>query len=927
MPSERARRRLVLALIALAALYLVAHAVASSFVLGALWDWRVFEGAWYDHAWELELVHQARLGNWSGRDFHYPRGPLWQWIAWLGSRPWADFDGPRTLAGLDLCFHILALITLGWIVWRRVAGTWRRLAVLCVLGSVHYAVGVPSFRALLSTVLVLVYLNPEDDAPSWRRGFACAAVLTTGLLISFDRFGLGAVSLAAMFTAELALARLEHAPLQVPWRRGVRTAGAILASLLVVALIGAALGADPVEYVVGQRRIASGYATGMRSEWQVGVPPINVLAFFVVGAGLFVVGARARWSRPSLVWIAGALPSALFGVVTADQGHVFMAILPLIVVLTLVAARAADASWLRLSSGVLAAAALLGWLGTYPGFFSPHPRVFADAWAVLAGDKRPDRGFRSDHGRAVAWARAIVAAERPRCMSISPSLGVVHAFAEIPGPSQLGLRWNEPLQRQLAERIREADCPIHLHSFISFDDIGGSWFLGPDFLAIAERYRFDERVGIGVVAMRRRETSAPAREVAIATASDAVTHLVSLPSELRIPLSRRVRGDSILRLRYALETPLWRAQLGGVPWVEWRFEREGAPIGEWEPLHHLRRGEGEVLLSPDAEAVEHRWILERPVDRERFADALQLRFRPRGATTAAEVGFATLALTELRPPPLTRPPETPSCRESVDLLEEIRAGRSFARMTSPGLSQHHFNLEPNPYPVPLAEVFFRLRPCPGACLRARLGVAAEATESDGVDFQFHSIRGVERVLLEELHVPAGGEERAVELPLDRWPERSQLLRIGTETGEGESSDYAFVARPSVGPCSARSWLGEAISRGDATVEAGEARVEGADIVTGEGVTRVAYPVFVIDSTCIGMGASAASPVHARVMVSLRVDGLEQVVRRHYGTLGPTPVALVDGLHDWGGRETTLVVEAESDSPVRLWGPNLYRCPE
>lgn len=923
MTSERAGRLLF----ALVALYLVVHAATAAYVLGALWDWRAFEGAWFDHAWELELVYQARLGHWSGRDFHYPRGPLWQAIAWLAGRPWAAFEGPRTLAGIDLAFHLLAIGTLVGIVLRRVRGAWRQLVILCALGSVSYAVGVPTFRALLSVLLVLLYVTPEDEEPSWGGAARCAGVLGLSLLVSFDRFGLGALSLLAMAVVELGLARARREALGPALRRAWMTAAAVIAMLAVLSLVGWALGADPVAFVVEQRRIASGYATGMRSEWHVGVPPINVLAFFVAAGALLLVGARARWSRGSLTWIAGALPFALFGVVTSDQGHVFMALLPLIVVLTLVAARAGTESWLRLGSGVLAATALLGWLGTYPESFSPHPRAFADALEVLSGDKRPDRGFRSDHGRAVAWARSLRGPERPACMSVSPSLGVVHAMAQIPGPTQLGLRWNESLQARLARSIREADCPIHLHSFISFDDIGGSWFLGADFLAVAERYRFDERVGVGVIAMRRRESPAPPAVALVDASGEGRSRRVTLPGELVYPFDRAMTPEQIVRVSYRLETPAWRAQLGGAPWVEWRFEHDGEALGEWETLHHLHAGDGEVLLALDPESVEHRWILERPLGREIEADALRLRFRRRGVLTDEQIGFALRELAILSPPPMTRPPEPAGCRAEVDLLQEMRAGRSFARMTSPRPSERHFNIEPNPHPVPLAEVFFRVRPCADSCFRARLGVAADPGVSDGARFEIHLIRGGDRARLYDAQVPAGGREVGVELPLDLWPDRPQLIRVGTRTGEGEANDYAFVAQPTIGPCSARTMLATALARDEAEVEEGEVRVDGRDLVLGPGVARVAHPLHVIDSTCLGLGASAEQATDARVSVWLRVDDLDQVLRRHRGTLTPTPIPLVDGLHDWVEREATLVLEVESERPVRLWGPNLYRCGE
>lgn len=879
---------------------LVAQALCSAYVLGALFDWRTFQTGWYDHAWQLEVAWQARQGDWSGRDFHYPRGPLWQAVAWIASQPWHDrLVASDTLAGIALVFRLASLFAVAWIAWRRVERPWARVIVLAVLATLSFGAGVPTVRAILSAVVVLVYV-PEDDREARSSPIAAALLSGVALLLSFDRF---AIALMGIFAATLAewLARWRaRDERRIALDRALRFALALLAVLVAIVLVAMIAGADPLAYVAGQRQLAAGYATGMRTPWYVGVPAANVVALFVFAAAIGISALVLRQRPHVAAWIAGTMPPAVFGLVTSDPGHMFMAMLPLACVLVLLAASARVALALRACSGVVAAVAIVGWLGTYPDAISVRPGDFADAWAVAHGAKRPDRDFTSDHSSAIGWARSLVRREHPRCIAAWPSLSIVHALADVPGPTELAIRWNDDMQRDLARRIEREDCPVYLHHVLSFDDIGGAWFLGPDFVVLAERYRFERRIGAALVSMRRREV--PARAPVRSLAVERIDRMLELPGELVIPLGAEVPGESVVRLDYELGLSSLRAQLGGIPFGEWRFEHRGEPVGRWQTLHHLRAGAGTVYLAPDPEAVEWRWMAGARVEPPVVADALRIRLTPRGALSPRSTRFAVRSVERIDAPGDPPAPPAAWCEPTIDLVDRLRHGRAYARNVAPRPSRVHFQLEPRPPGTGLAEVLFPVRPCEDACFFASVGVNAEPGASDGVVFEAHLIHDRDRPLLEEVAVPAGGEV-ALEIPIDHWHGEPQLLRIGTTPGASSANDYAFVSAPRIGPCSARAWLGG--SSRDVDVPA-----------SGLTLTR---SLRVIESTCFATGVDSGEPVPLSVRVA--VDGVEHVLHDALTERG-----FVVGLHDWTRRDVTLIVEVgRNDAPVRLLGPHLYAC--
>ncbi|MCZ7686067.1 MAG: hypothetical protein M5U28_47830 [Sandaracinaceae bacterium] len=126
---------------------------------------------------------------------------------------------------------------------------------------------------MLSALVILAYVPPEARAPTFRDALPAALLCGIALLLSFDRFALALLGVALAAGAEWLARTVRRESPRVALLRALRFA-ALLGVVLAVIGLGAVLaGADLLEYVVGQRQLAAGYASGMRTPWYVGVPP------------------------------------------------------------------------------------------------------------------------------------------------------------------------------------------------------------------------------------------------------------------------------------------------------------------------------------------------------------------------------------------------------------------------------------------------------------------------------------------------------------------------------------------------------------------------------------------------------------------------------------------------------------------------------
>ena len=929
--------------LAVAMSWFVLSALAAGFQLGALWDLRSFHLDPWDSAWRLELAWMGSEGRWSGRDFDYPRGPLWQLVA-AGASVVAGGSWGGTLGFLHAFFALGSVGIVTWLVLRHEASAWGRVFAFCALALLTNTAGVATFRAFLPVAAIVTYLpaRPDSDTP-WRSALTTAAITLAGLLISFDRFGTIGLAILAMALTDLAVRFWwRRAPQEALWR-ALRYGASLLALGGVTWLALLPLGFDLVDYVTGQRELMAAYAVNMAVGWEVAVPVANIRALFAA-CGLLLIVPVLRRREPEerrhvdLAWLAGALPAVSFASVRSDEGHMILAMTPALCVLVLIAMGAIEglATSRRYVAGVVAAVAIIGWLGTYPHATAGHPDALLNSYAALSGDKRPDTAYRSDVGTVRAWLEA--RREALPCVALAADFTVLHAVTGIGGPTELGLRWSPELKRRLARKIREAACPYFIYSVRNFDAPGHSWSFGDDFLEVARAYEHEARLGGTAIAMRRREE--PLTIPVSRLATEPVTVRLALPGRAEVPLGEPIEGTDLLRLRVRVEMSAWRAYLGGTPEIEWRFEQDGEATSPWRRLYHLSLGrEHTVWVSPDPEGAEWRWITGRPPVRHRSADTLVFRASARGAFSPEALRLEVLALDRLTPP---TPPRAPiaECTPQVDLLRDLHAGRAYSRWVAPNPSDLHFHLEPQPEDQPLAEILFPIVPCEDTCLRANVAVQASPERSDGVVFDVHVIDGEQRPRLHRAHVPAGGEELPVEVALGPWAGREVLLRLGTLYGEERAYDDAVVVEPQLTRCEARRDLASALRRSRATVErgaasAGEGGSGGADDVRVDaGGAEIRWRLTAVPDTCVSFDAIAPEEgTEGAMQVVWRVrDGdVEHVlwegrVESGAGRLGVPERALFD----WTGRRIDVVwdispAEGREGAPVRLLSPRAYPC--
>lgn len=933
--SRRATSRLPTLALALAASYFVLCAVATTIAQGLLWDLRAYHRDPIDSTWRVELAWRAWHGEWAGIDFHYPRGPLWQVWGWTAASL-AGGDVPWTLALLGLGFHLATLALLLALVLRAVPHPWWRVGAFVACALLSNTSGIETFRGALPLLVLFVLvpreLGAEPEPRPWRAALAAGAITTLAALVSFDRlYAIGVCATAAAGFEVLARFRHRLAPKEA-LSRALRYGAACAACFAVALLLLAAFGGDPIEAIEAQRSIGASYASNMSTEWRVDVPRANVTGLFAgclaLAVGILLVAREGRGMAAG-VWLTGALPAVTFAFMRADEGHMIISMTPALVVLFFVAAGAsAGAPMLaRWSAGVLATMAVVGWFGTYPGNVAGHPRALTDAALAIRGDKGPDHAFRTDVRYATEWAAGELA-RTDGCLAVSAPITILHPLLDARGPTELGLRWDEGIQRAVAERLERARCPIFVYAVVNYDEFGESWPFGPDFVTVARTYVPVRQLGPATLGMRRRRSPRAVTREPVAEPEPSAP-AVAVPGELRVPLTRTVRGTDLVELELSLDFPRWRALAGGVPLVEWRFEHEGEGVSPWRQLFHLGVGEPvRTQVSVDPEAAEWFWITSHEPSVERVADALALRVSRRGVASPAEVSLRVHGVTRLSIEPDPVPPPA-RCDASIDLLERVRRSQgALVRQASPDPGPYHFNLEPSAPDTRLAEVLFPIVPCEDGCLFAKFSVQADPSESDGAIAEVHVLDFPARSLLRQLHVPPGGAEHPLEVWLGPWAGRRVLLRIGTLAGASHGNDYVKVVVPRVGQCSARGELAEALLSARATATRGAPEVRGRDVFVPPDGAEVRMPVTAIQETCASFAVRALEPGGA-VSVSLRVrDGdVEHVLVEAERRAEDAADRIEVGLHDFAGRRVEVLFEITpaGEGPALLLAPRLHRC--
>jgi hypothetical protein len=912
-------------------LYALSLVTAQALVRVWAWDMRGFDANLIDYTWQVELPWRASRGEWSGRDFHFPMGPLWQVFALTGTLA-GEFSAPLVIAGMQVATQLTGIAVALWLGLH--ARGWAKVALVVIVVAASYGAGIATLRPLLSVVHLVLYARAiaGTERPRWSAAWAAATLSSLLMLLSFDRLLFATLSVLAMASFEWTARRRAGMPPGVALQRLFRYALAQAAILAGLSLLAVAVGASPREYLAGQRSLTTSYAVNMATSD--GGRPVAGALLFALAAAFVALGplvARRRQLAGGVL-LAGALPLAGFAAVQPNAGHVFMGALPALVALTLIAA-ADDLAprWTRAFSGLVALTFLLGWFGSFRGDLWLDPRSLETFRAVATRRLLPQTDFVTDLGRAADFAREARSREPGlACIGFSPALTAAHALADVPGPTSARIRWNAEQRRDLADDIRSVACPYFVYQLGGFDRPDKPhWFLGEDLIAVAERYSFERRLGPATLIMRRRETERLAESRALPVESPRRT--VELGEEVLLPLGGPVHDADLLRVEYSVSVPSWAATLGAAPRLEYRLEKEGRPRTEFVDVFDLSvNREAHTLIAVNPATAEARWMgVERQRD-ERGADAIRLRLSARGRLTPRRADLTVRGVSVWSPGRPAALEVRAACETRADLTELARSGAALSRNVALRPTTERLLLHPNPEHEQGAEVFFRLRPCADACVFVETGIELPPGSGDGAELVINVLDGARRPRIATVVVEPGPGKRELEVPLQPFADRDVLLRFGSLPRADPSRDYLWIQRARVDRCTGRRALAEALAIGLAQSE-GNVEPRGLDLMFGQGISRVVHPLTVVPSTCLDLDLGVErGAAEFGYLVAVRVDGLA-----HGLAMGRvTPEAALElppiSLHDWQKRQVVLELHVEqlsgADGVLRARHPRLARCP-
>lgn len=862
----------------LVAAYFVLATVANALVRAHAFDARVLDHRAFDFGWELGLPWRASHGEWVGRDFHYPIGPLWQLLAYLGSLG-GRATAATSVGGLHVVFPLASLAAAAALAcWR--FERWReRLLAFGALGLFALHDDVRSFRALVSFAIVLLYApRGETESPS-RAPLWAGALVPAATLLSFETGLLGLGSLGTMACVEAlvrgkaSLPRLRSALLGVGLGLGV------------LALVWALAGGSFLRALSGWLSITGGYVVIM-VEGGHGLSVGPVLAFVGLGLATLALTLSRRFrSVTASVLLAGALPLLGRAVIRSDAEHVYAALMPLAAALTVVSLDFAPRRPIFAGlSALLVAVFALGWFGSrrdVPTAWAPSGLARV---AELVAERAPTRlGYDHDLLRIERYARE----HRAGCMVLPERAVVVHALADVPGPTETALRWSPSMKERVASDIARQRCPVAVRQLSSFDFPAPwqSFAFGADFLEQSLRYEPAERLGPATFASRLRAAPFDPERPELPASELGQRRELPVPGRLAYAFGRRVPWDRLLRLEYTLEVPALRLLAGGAPWMKLAFFDGETLLGEVMVLADVSVGARAHAVVPlHAEVAEWRWAAGREARRAREADRLEIIADARPLSPAS-VGFTLHRIEEIAPPPVPRA-EPLACAGELELAPLVAEGRAFTRGIAPLVQGDAIVLDPNPTAEPLVEVFVPVRPCADSCVYAELGVEAG---TGGARFEAHVIDDWEKPRVLDWEVTAGVAPKPAQLPLGAWAGREVLVRFGTSP-LGAPTARARVYRPRVGPCRGESLVQAlhdrrySLLRGEADPRGDTLRLSVAPL--GRPPSELRIPIDVREGTCLaydlGLEGRAGTPPSA-IEVALFRDAVSlRLSRDHVG---------------------------------------------
>lgn len=910
--------------------YALALVAAQAVVRVLAWDMRGFDANLIDYTWQVELPWRATRGEWSGRDFHFPMGPLWQVFALTGTLA-GRFSAPLVIAGMQVATQLGGIAIALWL-----SRETRGLARLLLTGAIvfaAYGAGISTLRPLLSVVHLVLYARHAQsrDPPRWSAAFGAATASSLLMLLSFDRLVFASLSVVVMASFEWLSRRRSGLAPGLAVQRFVRYVVAQAGVLLGLSALALALGASPLAYLAGQRSLTASYAVNMATSGE--GSPVAGATLFALAAGVLALGPLL-WRKPALVGsmlLGGALPLLAFSAVQPNPGHVFMGALPVFVVLCLVAARQdLGAPGARVAAALIAATFLCGWFGTFRGDIWLHPKSLSTLREVLARRLLPQTDFVTDLGRATEAARALKRREPGlACLGFSPALTAAHALADVPGPTSARIRWNAEQRGELARDIAAARCPYFFYQVGGFDRPDRPhWFIGEDLFAIAEHYAFERRLGPATYLLRWRERPLPARVTGLPVAT--AERPLALGEELVVPLGRVVSDADLLRVEYALGVPRWATTLGAAPRLEYRLELAGKPQGEFVDVIDLSVNRPtRTLLAVNPSIVEARWMGQLADTESKSADAIRFRLLPRGRLTPGRATLRVLGASVSAPGSDVDPHAGAACELERDFLTDARGDGALARNVALRPSSERLLLHPNPLSEQGAEVYFPVRPCADACVVAEAGIDLPAGSGDGAELSLNVLDGPARPRIAVTDILPGSGARRIEVSLQRFAGRDVLVRLGSLPRADPSRDYLWVQRPRLTRCTARSGLGAALAKGSAAA-AGAVDVRGDDVAFGAGQSSVSYPFTVVADTCLELELVAEGEgAELSYLIAVRADGLAHALASGEARTGQRARVSQLSLHDWHKRDVSLEIHVTQRSSgagvLRLVRPRLERC--
>lgn len=875
-------------LAALAVLALAARAAARAFT----YDAYEIELSPFDGGWMLQAPFRAGLGEWSGRDYVVPRGPLWQALSFVGTAfgalPWR-----WTAAGNELVFGLPSIAIAAVCVRRSVRRPIGRALAFALLAVLILWEPADSLRWVATLAVAIVYALPtkEDEHPDLRAGVASAAITALLVVFAFERAVMAGVSLALMTAFALALGRRDF-PLRAQLRRAAGLALGLAACVAVLAALFAAASASLAGYVEGILVLSRAYAITMHSGAGAWHAPLIALGL-CMGVGAVILAWRRQGDLADATLLFGVPPTLVAGLVRNDSPHIFMGACVALGALAIVGLRQLEAGRAPVAgiAGVLTAVSLLALVPTHGAPLNEWLRIGAPLDAEERARLRTrDASYESDVTLTADFLRARHRAGPLACVALDESLGAAHVLAGIGGP--VGLRWNQQLQSERADAIRAAACPLYVHRHLSLDSElrWAGWVFGEDFLEVARSYRPIRELGPAVVVLERRARRAELVRRRIGSARLGEWHELALDGELELVFDRPLRETSLVRIEYELElSPLSRA-LEEVPLPEVAFANANGEEAVPQSITFMQFvGRNARLVAPDPWAAERRWLEGVEPDDEASVDRMRIRLRDPSGNAADRVRIRIRALTELEPPAIDPIPPPPLPRDDGGARDLLAARGLVARFSTPRDDRGRLLLEPHPEERLTAAAYVRITPELGDRLSGEVSLGSD--RSDGATLRIALVdpagdRRSRRVVLRELALEPGAS-MPFELPIDPWVGRSVWLELASLARGGSDYDWLWLTELRVVPSSAPETVAGAL-------RAGIARASASAGVDGYGDVR-------LHAAAPGAPASALEVPLAPGSARCLTLGL-----RHRGTEGDG--AWVEAIADDRGERTTLFRE-------------------